>query len=327
MLRAYQLLTQLLICEPLQVELLKYLPKLRISALQLRQTALGVGRHSRLGQSGMVPAIIRKSRGPKFWSTACVYDFAHVLGRTVAEAVRRALFDELKRVYHVPRRGRAPRPDDFAPDFLDAKLKVSDEYGSLKETLRDRFVLPIEADKANIANGGRLKSTTPMSAILFGPPGTSKTQLAKLISQYLGWPILAVDPSYLVQDGMGRLYLRANRLFSVLAMAEQVVVLLDEFDEMGRVQRAPTSFRGSSRQRCSRSLLLSTTSERSSSYSRPTMYRISTRPSVEAAASTWSVIPPPTVDVKTQTPGVERYTGSGPRRHKRKKGDRSPLPA
>jgi SpoVK/Ycf46/Vps4 family AAA+-type ATPase len=46
--------------------------------------------------------------------------------------------------------------------------------------------------------------------------------------------VLSVDPSYLVQDGLEHLYARANRLFSMLAIAEQIVVLLDEFDEMGR---------------------------------------------------------------------------------------------
>jgi hypothetical protein len=230
----YELLTQLLICEPVQDEVLKYLPKLRTSALQLGQTAFelegAIGSDKVGWASGHHPQI----EGPESWSTACVYDFAHVFSRTVAEAVRRALFAELKSVYHTPKRGFAPSPDKFAADFLDANLKVNGEYRSLKETLRDYFVHPIEADKIKVANGGRLRSTTPMSAILFGPPGTSKTQLAKLISQHLGCPRLNVDPSYLVQDGMDHLYSRANKLFSMLAMAEQIVVLLDEFDEMGR---------------------------------------------------------------------------------------------
>jgi ATPase family associated with various cellular activities (AAA) len=234
----YELLTQLLICEPLQNDLLKYLPKLRISALQLGQTAFelegAIGSDKVGWASGHHPQI----EGPESWSTACVYDFAHMFGRLVAEAVRRELFDDLKVPYHVPKRGPAPGSEGFAPDFADARLKVADVYQSLKETMRDRFVLPIGADKAKVANGGRLKPTTPMSAILFGPPGTSKTDLAKLISQHLGWPLLKVDPSYLVQDGMDRLYSRANRLFRMLAMVEQIVVLLDEFDEMGRDRSA-----------------------------------------------------------------------------------------
>jgi hypothetical protein len=73
-----------------------------------------------------------------------------------------------------------------------------------------------------------------MSAIFFGPPGTSKTELARVISDYLKWPLLSVDPSYLVQEGLDRVQAMANKLFSMLTMVEQVVVLLDEFDELGR---------------------------------------------------------------------------------------------
>ncbi|HMH16760.1 MAG TPA: AAA family ATPase, partial [Burkholderiales bacterium] len=62
----------------------------------------------------------------------------------------------------------------------------------------------------------------------------SKTKLAGHIGKYLGWPVLSVDPSYLVQEGLDRIQALANRLFSMLTMTEQVVVLLDEFDEMGR---------------------------------------------------------------------------------------------
>jgi hypothetical protein len=52
--------------------------------------------------------------------------------------------------------------------------------------------------------------------------------------KYLGWPVLSVDPSYLVEEGLDRIQALASRLFRMLTMTEQVVVLLDEFDEMGR---------------------------------------------------------------------------------------------
>lgn len=231
----YEVLTQLLRCEPLQDELLQYLPKLELAARQLRHTSfeLGVSPTGAAvgGASGHHPQI----EGPESWSTACVYDFVHVLDRLVAEAVRQALFRELRAVYSPPERTQQPRGEaEFAPKFLDADLRTSSDTLSLKNVLRDYFVLPIARERSKVANGGRLQAITPMSAILFGPPGTSKTQLTKLISKFLGWPLLSVDPSYLVQDGIDHLYARANRLFSMLAMAEQIVVILDEFDEMGR---------------------------------------------------------------------------------------------
>lgn len=237
----YELLTQLLVCELLQPELLRHLDRLEVSARQLERTSFELeppaAGSAKIGwASGHHPQIA----GPESWSTACVYDFVYTFGRLIAEAVRKAVFDEMKSDYFVPKRGYTPAPEVFAAKFFDAALTVDGERRSLKETLRDRFVLPIQAERDAVANGGRLQRTTPMSAILFGPPGTSKTQLAKLISGHLGWPLLSVDPSYLVQDGLDHLYSRANRLFSTLAIAEQIVVLLDEFDEMGRERASNT---------------------------------------------------------------------------------------
>jgi hypothetical protein len=238
----YELLTQLLSCEPLKDELLQYLPKLELAALQLQHTSFELGFSSKGAAVGWASGHHPQIEGPESWSTACVYDFVHALDRLVAEAVRRALFGELRSIYSAPERSNqvVRKPEDFAPKFLDANLNVGSDTLGLKETLRDFFVVPIEREKWRVANGGKLPLTTPMSAILFGPPGTSKTQLAKLISKFLGWPLLSVDPSYLVQDGLDHLYARANRLFSMLAMAEQIVVILDEFDEMGR-ERAQNS--------------------------------------------------------------------------------------
>lgn len=231
----YELLTQLLHCEPLQPDLLEYLPKLQISAQQLEQSSFELGASSVGPARGWASGHHPQIAGPESWSTACVYDFVHAFDRLVAEAVRRTLFGELRAIYTPPQRTPEAGPEKvFAAGFLDARVKIGEEDRSLRETLLEYFVKPIERDKDRVANGGQLQPTTPMSAILFGPPGTSKTQLAKLISKYLGWPLLSVDPSYLVQDGLDRLYSQANRLFSMFSMAEQVVVLLDEFDEMGR---------------------------------------------------------------------------------------------
>ena len=75
---------------------------------------------------------------------------------------------------------------------------------------------------------------TLVSGIFFGPPGTSKTDLAKHISNYLGWPLHTVDPAYFMRDGLDKIQIQADRLFEMLNEAERVVVLLDEFDEMVR---------------------------------------------------------------------------------------------
>src|SRR5262249_19025328 len=126
--------------------------------------------------------------GPESWSTASVYHFAHALDRLLAEALRRALFAEVGVIYpHAPLPSPSPPADgdacDFAPDFLDAPVRTADSAEeSLRCLLAQRFVYPIAREAEKIQNGGRLSDETPMSAILFGPPGVSKTGLAKIIS-------------------------------------------------------------------------------------------------------------------------------------------------
>jgi hypothetical protein len=226
----YELLAELLWCGPLRDELLIYLPNLKRAALHLDQTYYAVTEAARGWASGHHPQI----PGPESWSTACVFDFIAALDRLVAEAIREALFSELRAPYKPPTLQQQDSDRKFGPGFLDAHVKVGSETRSLKTTLFDYFVDPIDREASVVARGGKLSKSTPMSAIFYGPPGTSKTQLAKLIGEYLGWPSVVIDPSYVVQDGLDRLYARASHLFSMLSSLEQVVVLLDEFDELGR---------------------------------------------------------------------------------------------
>jgi hypothetical protein len=240
----YELLTQLLLCKPLQLDLLPYLSNFQQSVRLLQKTKFDLDSTADVKQVAWASGHHPQIPGPESWSTASVYHFAYALDRLLAEAIRRELFRELKVAYKGPP-GNSTLPPangsikDFAVDFLDAKLDApQSEGGSLKATLARRFVYPLAKEAANVGMGGNFDPDTPMSAILFGPPGTSKTELAKVVRDYLNWPLLEVDPSYLVQQGLDRVQAMANKLFSMLLMAEQVVILLDEFDEMGRTREA-----------------------------------------------------------------------------------------
>jgi len=157
----------------------------------------------------------------------------YVLGRLVAEAMRRSIFEYLDQEYQQPIDSKSARAD-FCPTLLDSNIQLPDgEPESLLDKLWTCFVEPIARTTKKVAEGRCLPPETS-TAIFFGPPGTAKTQLAKEISKFLGWPLLTVEPSYVVKHGMDMIQAEANVIFGMLEAAECIVVLLDEFDEMVR---------------------------------------------------------------------------------------------
>ena len=227
----YEMLVQLLRETNLREKLLPYMANLSIAAFALRGAAFKIGDRALGWTSGHHPQL----QGPESWSTASVYHFAYELERLTAEAIRRALFDYLNLAYTEPQEPRTRRRD-FAPTFLDCRVLVDGRRASLQRTIFDRFVAPVAAEAGQISAGGQLSARTPMSAIFFGPPGTSKTEMTKQISEFLRWPHVTIDPSHFIRNGMDQLQTEADKIFDMLAVAERIVVLLDEIDEMVRAR-------------------------------------------------------------------------------------------
>jgi hypothetical protein len=225
----YEMLTQLLQERELEDLLLEYLPNLRLAAQSVSLSAYRLENGIRAWTSGHHPQL----GGPESWATASVYHFMHMLDRLLAEAVRRELFRYLETPFPRPASPGATKAD-FAKEFLDSIVNVQGKQHSLKDFLWDQFVEPLAAARSRIADGRAFDRATPRSAIFFGPPGTSKTELSKEIANHLGWPHLAIDPSHLLRNGMDGIQAEANVIFRMLEETERVVVLFDEFDELVR---------------------------------------------------------------------------------------------
>jgi ATPase family associated with various cellular activities (AAA) len=223
----YEMLTQLLQRSQLQNLLLEHLPELNSAAMALANNVYRLEDGIRVWTSGHHP----QQAKPESWATASVYHFAYELDRLLAEAVRRELFRYLE--LPLPPRTTRDREAKFAERFLDSTVEIHGEH-SLRDFLRREFVEPLADEADGIAAGRQFKKGTPRSAIFFGPPGTSKTELSKEIAKYIGWPFLAVDPSLLLRNGMDGIQAEANTIFRMLEETERVVVLFDEFDEFVR---------------------------------------------------------------------------------------------
>src|SRR2546429_6658063 len=232
----YEMLVQLLTRPGLREKLLRFIPNLAKSARALR-SSFQLGSRGAGWSSGHHPQL----PGPESWSTASVYHFTHALERVIAEQIRRETFAYLGSRYSPPR-GPAVWVDALPDAFLDCELTLDGKVSSLKEAVSEHILKPLieEEKRETIESGSALSRKTPVSIILFGPPGTSKTRLADIIAAHLGWPLLSIDASQFLRNGMDGVYAEADRIFGMLAVAERILVLLDEFDEMVRARESAT---------------------------------------------------------------------------------------
>src|SRR5204862_2387725 len=102
--------------------------------------------------------------------------------------------------------------DELPNTFLDCRVQLDEEQKSLKAVVSTHILKPlIEEEKRGVIESGRsLSEQTPISIIFFGPPGTSKTNLADKIASLLGWPLLAIDASQFLKNGMDGVYAEAD---------------------------------------------------------------------------------------------------------------------
>jgi hypothetical protein len=223
----YELLAQLLSTSEME-------PYLREHSAGLIRAATAIDRQKfplPAGGYGWSSGHHRHIKFPESWSTASVLHTCHLLNRFLAEETRRSVFDYVGTSYLPLVTG----PVAVLPKgFLDSTFKYDGKTVSLRATIEERFLSPLAASVERVARGDALPRDVPSSAILFGPPGTSKTQLASLIATALGWPLLVIDPSHLLRNGGQNLHSEMYVLFQMLVATEGIVVLFDEFDELVR---------------------------------------------------------------------------------------------
>lgn len=81
---------------------------------------------------------------------------------------------------------------------------------------------------------GTSAKTEAVVVLLFGPPGTTKTTIARSVANGLGWPIVTLSPGNFIEEGLDRLEKQASSVFTRLQKLSRTVVIFDECDELFR---------------------------------------------------------------------------------------------
>jgi hypothetical protein len=166
---------------------------------------------------------------PESWATAVIHMFLARLCSVLSQEIRNQL---LWSTYNARNISKPTPPMKSGWDrFMDVTIDLMGAPpSSVKKLLKDHMLDPI---RATPQHADKLKCCH--SALLFGPPGTSKTSIVEAVAEELGWPFLEITPSHFLKRGMERIYERANEIFDDLMDLSKVVILFDEMDAL--VQR------------------------------------------------------------------------------------------
>lgn len=217
----------------LQVALRPYLPRLLVTLERVKATRQLLDPSQPQGPAGWSSGHHPHRTSAESWATASVYRFLHALRRLFGNWAN----EEAKR------RLGARRPRHDAELLAERGGTWSLGRGSAGAQLSTLFVHPIAlAEAERKAKDPFLpdpdqkifEDTQARSAMLFGPPGTGKTNLVEAIAGALGWDFIEITPAQFLDEGVDRVSAHADELFRHVMELNRCVVLLDEIDELVR---------------------------------------------------------------------------------------------
>jgi hypothetical protein len=167
---------------------------------------------------------------PESWASGTVHMFLAKLREALSDAIDRSV------VASWVKAGELPDWDKL----IDAPMQISGgERTTLKRIIEEEILDKVSPHPTCDRKSYRRSPIRDRrSAVLFGPPGTSKTTLVKALAAKLNWPYIEVTPSDFVGNGMDQIYARTVEIFRDLMDLAGVVVLFDEMDALATKREA-----------------------------------------------------------------------------------------
>lgn len=127
------------------------------------------------------------------------------------------------------------RPEVIPANEISVSFADIGALDEIKESLQELVMLPLR--RPDLFKGGLLKPCRGI--LLFGPPGTGKTMLAKAIAKEAGASFINVSMSTITSKWFGEDEKNVRALFTLAAKVSPTIIFVDEVDSMlGQRSRA-----------------------------------------------------------------------------------------
>ncbi|KAM3319897.1 putative protein isoform X1 [Capsicum chacoense] len=120
------------------------------------------------------------------------------------------------------------RPEVIPSNEIGVTFADIGALDETKESLQELVMLPLR--RPDLFNGGLLKPCRGI--LLFGPPGTGKTMLAKAIANEAGASFINVSMSTITSKWFGEDEKNVRALFTLAAKVSPTIIFVDEVDSM-----------------------------------------------------------------------------------------------